>query len=417
MFRIATLFLLASITGTAFAQSKNDTVTSNTNKSYYPTVTLPSGDMGTVVQTYRFKEAQANLSTWISQLKRKRKDTSALDAQLELCDKCILGLQGTDKVVVFDSIVVDKDRFLTAYPQIGELGKVTLSADGQKATYTTELGNKMYEPINILTDDGKQSSTFKCYIIENGKKVSSTILDGLDIVGEMNYPFLMSDGVTFYFAAKTDEGYGNYDLYVTRYDSDAKRFYQADNMGFPYNSYANDYMLVIDEAANLGWFASDRYQPEGKVCIYTFIPNESRQTIDYETTPLEDICAAASLRSISTIPLTDEQKKAKATALQRIKQLHTTSAATQAKDFEFVLNDSKTCYTNSDFTSSKAKQLCSDWLQKTKNLTVLSQQLQQMRESSPSNRQQILNLETRIIQLQSETNNLAKLIRTTELSK
>ena len=216
MFRIATLFLLASITGTAFAQSKNDTVTSNTNKSYYPTVTLPSGDMGTVVQTYRFKEAQANLSTWISQLKRKRKDTSALDAQLELCDKCILGLQGTDKVVVFDSIVVDKDRFLTAYPQIGELGKVTLSADGQKATYTTELGNKMYEPINILTDDGKQSSTFKCYIIENGKKVSSTILDGLDIVGEMNYPFLMSDGVTFYFAAKTDEGYGNYDLYVTR---------------------------------------------------------------------------------------------------------------------------------------------------------------------------------------------------------
>ena len=131
----------------------------------------------------------------------------------------------------------------------------------------------------------------------------------------------------------------------------------------------------------------------------------------------EDICAAASLRSISTIPLTDEQKKAKATALQRIKQLHTTSAATQAKDFEFVLNDSKTCYTNSDFTSSKAKQLCSDWLQKTKNLTVLSQQLQQMRESSPSNRQQILNLETRIIQLQSETNNLAKLIRTTELSK
>ena len=55
-------------------------------------------------------------------------------------------------------------------------------------------------------------------------------------------------------------------------------------MGFPFNSYANDYMLVIDETCNVGWFASDRYQPEGKVCIYTFIPNESRNPYDYENT-------------------------------------------------------------------------------------------------------------------------------------
>ena len=111
-------------------------------------------------------------------------------------------------------------------------------------------------------------------------------VEGLGIEGDINYPFLMPDGQTFYFSARTDDGYGNYDLYATRYDSDSKRFYQAENMGFPYNSYANDYMLVIDESAHLGWFASDRYQPDGKVCIYTFIPNESRQTIDYETTDL-----------------------------------------------------------------------------------------------------------------------------------
>ena len=27
----------------------------------------------------------------------------------------------------------------------------------------------------------------------------------------------------------------------------------------------------ITEFNDLGWFASDRYQPEGKVCIYVFI--------------------------------------------------------------------------------------------------------------------------------------------------
>ena len=39
----------------------------------------------------------------------------------------------------------------------------------------------------------------------------------------------------------------------------------------PFNSPYNDYMYVIDEYNNLGWFASDRYQPEGKgmcICIH-----------------------------------------------------------------------------------------------------------------------------------------------------
>jgi hypothetical protein len=153
------------------------------------------------------------------------------------------------------------------------------------------------------------------------------------------------------------------------------------------------------------------------VCIYTFIPNESRQTIDYETTDIEIIRTAASLRSITSIALTDEQKQTKADALRRLKQLSSTTSATTHKDFEFVLNDTKTCYTLNDFTSSEAKQLCQEWLQKTKNLSALNDQLQQTRETSPTARQQILNLETRIMELQDEVYRLEKQIRKTELSK
>ena len=41
-------------------------------------------------------------------------------------------------------------------------------------------------------------------------------------------------------------------------------------------------MYAIDDYNNLGWFASDRYQPEGKVCVYVFVPNESKTTYDYD---------------------------------------------------------------------------------------------------------------------------------------
>ena len=46
-------------------------------------------------------------------------------------------------------------------------------------------------------------------------------------------------------------------------------------------------MMVIDEAKQLGWFVSDRYQPEGKVCVYLFIPNDNRERVDSEDVELK----------------------------------------------------------------------------------------------------------------------------------
>ena len=62
----------------------------------------------------------------------------------------------------------------------------------------------------------------------------------------------------------------------------------------PFNSPANDYMYAIDEFNNIGWFASDRYQPDNKVCIYVFVPNSSKEVYNYESTDEQIIINAAS---------------------------------------------------------------------------------------------------------------------------
>ena len=52
-----------------------------------------------------------------------------------------------------------------------------------------------------------------------------------------------------------------------------------ENVGMPFNSPYNDYMYVIDEFNDLGWFASDRYQPEGKCAsMYSFPTHPSKCT-------------------------------------------------------------------------------------------------------------------------------------------
>lgn len=418
--------LIACATITAHAQ--NDSISTLVNfhvlgekelVAQYPYITPLSSyeELSHEVMHLRFNKADAAARKLIATAKRKRQSTADLDQVVSICQKGESGLRGVDRVTIVDSLVVDKKDFLKAYPLSADLGTLTLSDQGDIVQYQTQLNGLVLRPEPISEDESTHLGIVRHYL-EDGKLTEAEPIDGLGIDGDINYPFLMPDGQTFYFAARSDEGYGNYDLYATRYDSESKQFYQAENMGFPYNSYANDYMLVIDETAHLGWFASDRYQPHGKVCIYTFIPNESRQTIDYETTDLNELLAAASLSSIAALPLTDEQQQAKMDALRRIKQLTSTASATRYKDFEFILHDTRTCYTLDDFTSPEARKLCTEWLQKTKNLDALKVQLQQLRERvSSTNRQTILNLETHIMELQAEVHRLEKKIRNVELVK
>jgi hypothetical protein len=421
MKKILTLMIAcAAITASAQTDSISTLISFHVPKAepqvvHYPYITPISSheELSHEVMQLNFSKADAAAKKLITTARRRRESTADFDKVVSICHKGENGLRGVDRVVIVDSVVVDKKEFLKAYPLSADLGSLKLSNKGDIVQYQTQLNGMVLRP------EGTDSTNLQLirYYLENDRLVEGEVIEGLGIEGDINYPFLMPDGQTFYFAARCDEGYGNYDLYATRYNNDSKRFYQAENMGFPYNSYANDYMLVIDEAARLGWFASDRYQPDGKVCIYTFIPNDSRQTIDYETTDIDELRAAASLQSLAAIPMTDEQQQARNGAFKRIKQLTSTASTTRYKEFEFILNDAKTCYTLDDFTSADAKQLCREWMQKTKNLTALNEQLQQMRETSPNNRQPILNLETRIMELQSETHNLAKQIRSVELSK
>ena len=406
------LMVFAAIT----AHAQSDSIPPSLPPTYpYLTPVSTVEELNADVMSLKFSKADANAKKLITAAKRKKQSTAEYDKVVARCRKGENGLRGVDRVIIVDSVVVDKKDFLKAYPIAADMGSLKLSEKGDIVQYQTQLNGMVLYPVHATDSTDLQIMR---YYLENDRLTEGEAIEGLGIEGDINYPFLMPDGQTFYFAARCDEGYGNYDLYVTRYDSDSKQFYQAENMGFPYNSYANDYMLVIDEAANLGWFASDRYQPHGKVCIYTFIPNESRQTIDYESTDLSELQNLASLQSISAIPLTDEQKQAKAQAKKRLSTVNSQlSTVNSHKDFEFVLNDQRICYTLDDFKTPEAKQLCSEWVQKTKNYTALNNQLQEMRETAPTNRQPILNLEARIKELQSEMHHIEKEIRKAELVK
>ena len=265
-----------------------------------------------------------------------------------------------EKICILDSFIVDKKDLFSVYNIGRDAGKVTTQADFfddaslSGNIYCSERG------IDICFSDAEDNGLMKLY---RNSKVGNEWgrakrLSGFDTKGNDDYPFMLSDGVTLYFASDGEGSIGGYDLFVTRLDTESDRFLRPDNLGMPFNSTANDYMLAINEEANLGWFATDRNQPDGLVCVYLFVPNSGTVKYD-ESLGFETIFSRAQIKCIADTQ-DDEELIRKATQ-QYAMMLYGAGQSDDKKDFLFVIDDSRDYDSLSDFVSEAARELFVEW--------------------------------------------------------
>ena len=119
--------------------------------------------------------------------------------------------------------------------------------------------------------------------------------EGLGEGGDAAYPFLMSDGVTLYFANDGENSLGGYDIFMTR--NNGEEYLQPQNIGMPYNSPYDDYMLAIDEESGIGWWATDRNRLGDSITIYRFIPREMRVNYPADTAGLARLAIISDFRA------------------------------------------------------------------------------------------------------------------------
>ena len=296
-----------------------------------------------------------------------------------------------EKVMFIDSIVVDKASLLSAYPIGPEAGTLhttralngipdmdTANIPDGCLAYSTEMANKIY--FTALGDSGR--TTLRATYRMSDEWSTPMPLEGLPDDGDSNYPFMLSDGITFYFANNGEESIGGYDIFVTRFNSETGRFLKSDNVGMPFNSTANDYMMAIDELNGLGWFATDRRQPADSVCIYTFIWNEGRKEY-YDT---DDLSPDAVRRAADIVSIAESQTDADALRKARqnlfklsMQEGDTPSGKAAAADFVLVIDDFTDYHRLADFHSPEAKDLYQQCLVCQDELTAIDKQLEEKR--------------------------------------
>ena len=264
-------------------------------------------------------------------------------------------IANTAQVMFIDSFVIAKADFLSRYilnPEAGHIDTYQHLYNTRRQpnayVYVNDLGNRCF----LAQEDN--DSTLNLYSSEriNNKWTRPSRLKGINdqqAFKRVNYPYMLGDGETLYFAAEGDDGLGGYDIYTSTYDKETQQFLPPVNIGMPFNSKANDYMLVIDEYSNIGWFATDRRQPTDTVCIYVFVP-ESRKTYNPEAYTLDQIASYAHINAIADTWI-DSQKLDQ--ALARLQMTRDRSRqAVKGHDFVFVINDDITYYQLSDFKES-----------------------------------------------------------------
>ena len=332
--------------------------------------------------------------------------------------------EATQQIVFIDSVVVDKDNFLSAIRLNPESGRLEVfdqffRSEGHPDCYVfiNEMGNNCY------FSDENANGQMQLYTIDKlGNEWSDPLqLKGIsDGISEANYPFMMTDGTTFYFAAKGPESIGGYDIFVTRSDSENGQFLKPENIGMPFNSEANDYMYAIDELSNIGYFVTDRRQPAGKVCVYIFIPPTSRHIYNSDAYSDEQLRGFADISRIANTWGKGTERKA---ALERLKAISKTNTAQRSKSaMRFIINDRITYTDISQFQAPESAELYRELQSTKKQFDEIVQLLEKSRnfyakarqEDKKVLRSEIIDAEKKYERLAVDVKRLEKRIRQAE---
>lgn len=346
---------------------------------------------------YRFEEAVVAFDNFISTLTPDDKRIPQIEMQKKRAVTAARLLNRVEDISITDSVVTDKSSFLKKIDlptELGVLRQIPLKRGNNyiadKITYTTQRGDRQ-----IFSDTvAGKTDIFSTFRLFDQWSEPTSISDAVNTTENENYPFLLPDGLTLYFASDGENSIGGYDIFVTRYSSVSQGFLNPENVGFPFNSPANDYMMAIDELHDVGWFATDRNQPAGKVVVYKFVYKNEKNI--YHTENPDTLKLAASLRMYRKAP------KNQITLQQNI-----ISEAEQAdKAFSFIVTDNLTYTSYEDFQNPTAMSLWQEYQKMRNNYNQLKRSLDELRNELDRSGSIIPETVQKILQNEKELNEL-----------
>lgn len=355
-------------------------------------------------KTYSFDESVEAFETFLATLPENDKRIIELTSQNSKAKIAQKLMKRIESIALIDSILVNKNDFLRGFKLAKDIGtlnreliKTKKNTWSDKITFTTQRGDRQ-----CFSDTARSNfDIFSSFKLLDVWSIPVSISAEINTKANENYPFLLLDGVTLYFASDGENSIGGYDIFVTKYSAATQKYLSPENVGFPFNSPANDYMMVIDENQKVGWFATDRNQISTKVMIYKYKVEDKKNY--YRSDNTDSLKQVAQLKIYRTSAKTEFKPNGNFSEFQN-EELE--------KEFSVVINDSTIYKQVEQFINPLARKIITEWLDKKKEKLSVTNELNELRNrflTEVGNDKQrdlskkILNLEIKLLELNTLT--------------
>lgn len=298
-------------------------------------------------RSYENEMAIDHFQRFIKSAKQSDERVEESERAIEDCLASINLINKHFSIQVIKKDTVDIENILSYYKLSKDAGQLLKAGDffkigvnQENVIFRTERGSEVLFPIQ------ESNGNYDLYKIVRllDKWTDAEKLEG-NVNSEHNdlYPFMLIDGVTLYFSSDRPGGMGGFDVYQSFYDPESGEFSEPANLGPPFNSPEDDFLLVPDVFEGKAWFSTTRGVKDGKVVVTEIIWDEN-----VVRSFTEDV---NQIKMMASLPISEN---ARVRASSTLYSANEEIAVEKVKSFEFIVNDTLLYTKYEDFKSKEA---------------------------------------------------------------
>ena len=188
-------------------------------------------------------------------------------------------MKNLSDIVVMDKKTTSVDKFNYSY-DLKDIGGTILVTDEFQTKIDKKKNHKSiiyFPPLNqdILfyssygeVGDNGLDIYFKKRLSGGGWSSPKILPENINSPYDEDFPFLNSNGTTFYFSSKGHNSMGGYDIFRCNYDPTTNDFGPISNLDYKINSTDDDILYLVDKNNENAIFSSKRSSEGGMIDIY-----------------------------------------------------------------------------------------------------------------------------------------------------
>ena len=248
---------------------------------------------------YLFQDALNQYKKYKSLANSKQAKSLNLEMYINMSENGQSLMKNLSDIVVIDKKTTSVDKFNYSY-DLKDIGGRILVTEEFQTKIDKKKNHKSiiyFPPLNqdILfyssygeVDNNGLDIYFKKRLSEGGWSSPKILPENINSPYDEDFPFLNSNGTTFYFSSMGHNSMGGYDIFRCNYDATTNDFGPISNLDYKINSTDDDILYLVDKNNKNAIFSSKRSSEGGMIDVYN---------VKVQLLPMQNIIISGSFKN------------------------------------------------------------------------------------------------------------------------